>query len=204
MKPKQGGFLRKTFDLLEQQSTALLWSEDGASFGMTCVREFCIEVLPRYFNRCSFTSFVRQLNLYSFHKVKIYGFEAAFAHPAFRRHEPQGLMLIERKTPASRALLKDIESLSDSERHDLDSSLQSLLDKQMNLELRTDSLDSQTSEVLAISRRLASDFTSHSEQSETIDHLLMLLVPDMMRLERPICRLPMIEPGEKRERDSVS
>lgn len=203
MKPKQATFLQKTFDLLEQQSTALHWSEDGQSFGMTCVRDFCLEVLPKYSKHCSFASFVRQLNLYSFHKVRIFGFEAAFAHPAFRRHQPEGLSLIERKNPISRTIAKTVKNLSDPEKAHLDASLQRLLDQQTDLEVRTDSIDAQTAETLAISRRLASDFALHSEQSNTIDQLLMWLLPAIMHLERPFCSLPMLGPPSKRDRDNI-
>ena len=203
MKPKQGSFLQKTFNLLEQESTALLWSEDGKSFGVTCMREFNLEVLPKYFKHCSFASFVRQLNLHSFHKVKVFGFEAAFAHPAFRRHQPQGLSLIEKKNSVSRSLAKTIEALSEPEKAQLDASLQRLLNQQSDLELRTGSIGTQTSEALAISRRLANDFALHSDASDTIDQLLRWLLPAIMQLERPVRSLPMLEPPSKRGRENV-
>lgn len=46
------------------------WSDDGDSFLVPSADRFGKELLPKYFKHSNFGSFVRQLNMYSFHKVR--------------------------------------------------------------------------------------------------------------------------------------
>ena len=152
MKPKQPSFLQKTYDLLSSGGAAFRWSEDGSSFGVVCVREFCGEVLPHHFKHCNFASFVRQLNLYSFHKVKFLGFQAAFAHPLFHRDRPQLLRLIERKHKHTKAIVEALGDLNQVEREEMERKLQRMIDSHIDLEERTEHMDNRSSETLAVSR----------------------------------------------------
>ncbi|KAJ2802832.1 Heat shock transcription factor [Coemansia furcata] len=103
-------FLNKLLRMVDDDSSddLIRWSEDGSSFVVLRHEEFAKEVLPRFFKHCNFSSFVRQLNMYDFHKVPHLqqggliadGPEAEsweFSNPNFQRGQPDLLHFIRRK-----------------------------------------------------------------------------------------------------------
>ncbi|KAJ2736686.1 Heat shock transcription factor [Coemansia sp. BCRC 34962] len=103
-------FLNKLFSMVDDSSSDSLirWSEGGNSFIVLRHEEFAKEVLPRFFKHSNFSSFVRQLNMYDFHKVPHLqqggliadGPEAEsweFSNKNFQRGQPDLLHFIRRK-----------------------------------------------------------------------------------------------------------
>lgn len=109
-------FISKLWTLVEAPSTndLICWSQDGCSFLVQDEQRFSKEVLPLYFKHSNMTSFVRQLNMYGFHKVLHMdaGLPKAdsqvncveFQHEDFRRAQPHLLGLIRRKVSVSRGV----------------------------------------------------------------------------------------------------
>lgn len=185
MKSKER-FLQISFNLLAQGEENFRWNEDGTCFGIVSVQRFCEEVLSRHFKHCNFTSFVRQLNLHHFHRVRLPGFQAAFTHPSFRRDRPSWLPRISRKSPSAKVLSAAVRSLSLGERSSMHSSLERLLEVQKNLEERTDYISLRAKETLLASREVVGSWTLHSEESRNIDQLLMWLSPALTELPAPL------------------
>ncbi|KAJ1959176.1 kinase-regulated stress-responsive transcription factor skn7 [Dipsacomyces acuminosporus] len=101
-------FVKKLFRMLEDEAhrDIVCWGYEGDSFVVKDPNEFSKFVLPQHFKHNNFASFVRQLNKYDFHKVKVtednrrYGDEAwEFKHPSFQHNRPDLLEKIKRKIP---------------------------------------------------------------------------------------------------------
>lgn len=107
-------FVKKLFQMLQEDNykDVVKWTTNGDSFVVLNTNEFTKEILPRHFKHSNFASFVRQLNKYDFHKVKIsneekqtyqYGEDAwEFKHPDFRYNDREALENIKRKGPSSK------------------------------------------------------------------------------------------------------
>lgn len=105
-------FVKKLFQMLQDENykDIVKWTDAGDSFVVLNTNDFTKDILPRHFKHSNFASFVRQLNKYDFHKVKIpndekqhyqYGDDAwEFRHPDFRINDRDSLENIKRKGPS--------------------------------------------------------------------------------------------------------
>ncbi|PWN97376.1 winged helix DNA-binding domain-containing protein, partial [Tilletiopsis washingtonensis] len=100
-------FVSKLYSMLEDRSIEDLiqWGPDGTAFSVANPAEFSRLVLPQWFKHSNWQSFVRQLNMYGFHKVNhTYQGNPAdevqiweFKHASFRRGDIHALADIKRK-----------------------------------------------------------------------------------------------------------
>jgi len=100
-KPKSNipAFLVKTYDIIDNpvHFDIISWNKEGNAFVVKNVNEFSEKILPKYFKHNNFSSFVRQLNMYDFHKSKQDGKENEFKHKLFKRGQKHLLADIKRK-----------------------------------------------------------------------------------------------------------
>ncbi|PFH45552.1 hypothetical protein AMATHDRAFT_158762, partial [Amanita thiersii Skay4041] len=106
-------FLQKLYEMVNDPKNADLirWSDAGDSFFVLDHERFAREVLGRWFKHQNFSSFVRQLNMYGFHKIPhlqqgVLRSDSDtefwnFAHANFHRGQPDLLCLIQRKKQSS-------------------------------------------------------------------------------------------------------
>ncbi|CAO3644633.1 unnamed protein product [Cunninghamella echinulata] len=101
-------FIQKLFNMLENASSesCFHWGRQGTTFVIDYPNEFAKTILPKRFKHSNFSSFVRQLNKYDFHKLRFLDNKTSpiqsqaweFQHPNFRRDKKHLLALIRRKT----------------------------------------------------------------------------------------------------------
>jgi len=68
---KLNRFIAKTYLIVNSDEPTVRWSHGGKSFLIFDPEKFSQTILPKYFKHNKLTSFVRQLNFYGFHKVRI-------------------------------------------------------------------------------------------------------------------------------------
>ena len=93
------GFLTKTYEIFTSPEYRYCcdWGRNGSTIVVTKIEEFSKQVLPKYFKHSNFQSFVRQLNMYDFHKLVQDPNNGEFAHQHFLKDHPEKLSLIRRK-----------------------------------------------------------------------------------------------------------
>ncbi|KAJ1678902.1 Flocculation suppression protein [Spiromyces aspiralis] len=101
-------FVTKLYSMVDDESTKELitWSPGGCRFQVKDPAKLASEILPKYFKHGNWQSFVRQLNMYGFHKVvdAVYvglNGEAQvweFEHPHFKRGQLKELQLVKRRS----------------------------------------------------------------------------------------------------------
>ena len=69
---KQDKFLLKLYEILgkDEYSKIIHWSQNGSYIIITNIHALSKKILPLYFNHQNYSSFVRQLNMYNFHKIR--------------------------------------------------------------------------------------------------------------------------------------
>lgn len=116
--------LQKTFEMVNTCDPEVsCWSDDGLTFVVKDPEKFQNKFIPKYFKHNNFSSFVRQLNFYGFHKVKTDPLlleEAAcseqakywkFHHSKFQRGRPELLNEIKKSSRTEPAEKHEVDYL---------------------------------------------------------------------------------------------
>ncbi|CEI90423.1 hypothetical protein RMCBS344292_04748 [Rhizopus microsporus] len=111
-------FISKLFSIVNDAHNQHLiaWNNSGTSFFIYNATRFSQDILPIYFKHSNYSSFVRQLNMYGFHKINksprgqrgSNEYEVwEFSHKNFQRDNPTLLEDIKRKTMDSELLRRE-------------------------------------------------------------------------------------------------
>eukprot|EP00934_Nitzschia_sp_Nitz4_P000118 Nitzschia sp. Nitz4//scaffold140_size61219//11946//12956//NITZ4_006433-RA/size61219-augustus-gene-0.61-mRNA-1//1//CDS//3329536206//118//frame0 len=153
-------FLTKTYHMIDTCDPSIAaWSDKGDSFVVKDVDAFAKTVLPRFFKHSNFPSFARQLNFYSFRKLRCESSSGGggggggrrgtkslrFAHEFFRKGEPDLLHRIQRITKAQDACRGEVKSVRDEIGEAVDSmhKLSDRLDRQLKSMMESMEMDYQ-------------------------------------------------------------
>ncbi|CAG9760361.1 unnamed protein product [Ceutorhynchus assimilis] len=177
-------FLTKLWKIVNDPETDHLigWRQCGNTFIIHNQAQFWYELLPLYFKHNNMSSFVRQLNLYGFHKVsslencglaeKDDVKSIQFHHPYFQRDEPELLKKIKRK-PQTSHRNNEVQNVTGSDE------VNNALKEVRQLRGRQSTVDSQLSamkqENSVLWRELALLRQKHVKQQRIVNKLIQFL-----------------------------
>ena len=166
---KVTSFLQKTFEIVndENNTAVVAWTEDGLGFAIKRITEFTESVLPQYFKHSNFASFVRQLNMYDFHKSREEGCENVFRHRFFVKEKRNLLGRIRRKSAELPA-----EALSKSDCQRLLAKVQELQTQHHLLEQTVEQLRDENKGMLECNRELLVEVSTYKCREEKLEALL--------------------------------
>jgi len=180
-------FLAKLWKMVDNPETddLISWSEEGTSFIIKNQPEFARSLLPYYYKHSNMASFVRQLNMYGFHKVmsvesgglKGDKDEIEFAHPYFIRGQDHLLDQIKRKvsvnTRGSGISQQFIPSIKSEKVNEVLYEVGALKERQEDLDGKLDTMRSENEalwgEVLSLRQK-------HNQQQKIVNKLIQFLV----------------------------
>eukprot|EP00002_Diphylleia_rotans_P039635 TRINITY_DN922_c0_g1_i2.p1 TRINITY_DN922_c0_g1~~TRINITY_DN922_c0_g1_i2.p1 ORF type:complete len:183 (+),score=36.03 TRINITY_DN922_c0_g1_i2:95-643(+) len=124
-------FLFHTYDILNDPKNQhiVCWNERGDSFLVKNPEALANTILPVHFKHSNATSFVRQLNIYGFHKIPSSDPNLwIFSHPKFRRDNREELGEIKRRVASEAVNRYKVAELS-NEKSSLVMTVRQLQDK---------------------------------------------------------------------------
>ena len=108
---KPDKFILKLYEILnkEEYNKIIHWSKNGSYIVITNTHALTKKILPIYFNHQNYCSFVRQLNMYNFHKIRTNPNknEQYFIHESFNKYKTiKEIKLVKRKSKDDDKTLK--------------------------------------------------------------------------------------------------
>ncbi|XP_055532606.1 heat shock factor protein isoform X2 [Wyeomyia smithii] len=177
-------FLAKLWRLVEDPETndLISWSTDGRSFIIQNQAQFAKELLPLNYKHNNMASFIRQLNMYGFHKItsidngglRFDKDEMEFTHACFQKDHPYLLEHIKRKIATSKQQPPEDKGGLKVE------AVNRVFTELKNMRGRQDSLDTRFSamkqENEALWREVAILRQKHLKQQQIVNKLIQFLV----------------------------
>jgi len=188
-------FIKKTYDILENEThnDIVSWNEDGTAFIIKKPTEFSQTVLPLYFKHSNLTSFVRQLNMYNFHKRRMLNFDYVYNHELFQRGKIHLLKGIRRKhhDPTITNIEKSLEAI-ESTQGTKDTSIvghENLILKKLNKEAlsRINYLENNIKEITILNQAL---WTHINSQQQKEDKLKFTMIRFLKECNIPLTEVP--------------
>jgi hypothetical protein len=174
-------FLQKTYDMLNEEtlSQIVAWNADGTEFIIYNTHEFSEKVLPMYFKHSNFASFIRQLNMYDFHKLRSGGQEHIYKHSLFMRDRPDLLKDIHRKTSESNWPIVARNNLSKPEITPVIKKLVQMHQTNINYQSQITTLEDKVQDLTKQNKFLADQLWENKDRMKNIEKALMFFASCM-------------------------
>ncbi|XP_037031825.1 heat shock factor protein isoform X2 [Bradysia coprophila] len=175
-------FLAKLWRLVEDPDTNLIyWQSDGRSFIIQNQAQFARELLPQNYKHNNMASFIRQLNMYGFHKIasidngglKFDKDEMEFSHPCFQRDNPYLLEHIKRKIATTKQAPEDKAAIKPEIVNKVMSEVKVVRGRQDTLDSRFSAMKQENE---ALWREIAVLRQKHMKQQQIVNKLIQFLV----------------------------
>mmetsp|Transcript_11100 Transcript_11100/g.25158 ORF Transcript_11100/g.25158 Transcript_11100/m.25158 type:complete len:385 (-) Transcript_11100:57-1211(-) len=166
------------------------WSHSGESIVVTDPTAFAMKVLPRYFKHGNFASFVRQLNLYGFHKTSQEATACEFTNPLFRRGDEHLLKAIRRKVP------KDPQ---DKELFNVACESERLMKDFADLRSKYEKLETALQQKEAEKQMIVNELMQSKQRQEVFEARLDKMVQVLMKACSSVGIAPLPPSGSKRQ-----
>lgn len=197
-------FLAKLWKMVDNPETDLLiaWTDEGTSFIIKHQAEFARELLPYYYKHSNMASFIRQLNMYGFHKVmsvdsgglKGEKEEIEFAHPYFLRGQEHLLDQIKRKVSVGVRPPHFMPNIKSDKVTEVLSEVNQLKDRQEDTDTK---LETMKMENEALWQEVLNLRQKHSNQQKIVNKLIQFLValvqPRMSGVKRRYQGVPVLQ-----------
>ncbi|CAH1377288.1 unnamed protein product [Tenebrio molitor] len=168
-------FILKLWKMLkhEEAATIMLWNPSGKSFIIRDQVLFITKLLPMYFKHNNMGSFIRQLNLYDFHKICMdKNLELEYQHKFFQRDRPDLLKYIKRKLPQYKRVV--YTKVDRNELTSLSKEMTVMKNRQEEMAKQVDLLQQENVSLL---RELASLHVKLNTQNQILKKIMEVVIP---------------------------
>jgi HSF-type DNA-binding len=168
-------FLKKTYDMLSENSLSdiISWNPDGTEFIIYNTNEFSEKVIPLYFKHSNFASFIRQLNMYDFHKLRSGGNEHIYKHPLFIKNRPELLKEIHRKNSESNWPIVARSSFAKPEMTPVIKKLVQMHQSNINYHSQINNLEEKVQDLTKQNKLLADQLWENKDRMKNIETALL-------------------------------
>lgn len=213
-------FIAKLYRIVNSDEPTVCWVPNGKSFLILDPEKFSKTVLPKYFKHSKFTSFVRQLNFYGFHKIRICPTTLItndsankhnvgdrkltesedmvhFHHSCFQANQPKLLIEIKRATRQTSQTMA--ESQYPKQREEIESMQKQLREMKNNMDCMKENFQVELAEVRA---DLELDYLHRIKSIEVCYKDLVMMI--LRAKESSEVRLPIREQAREISRPEAS
>ena len=195
-------FLLKLYKILEtpEYNDIIHWDDTGKYFLVKNLHDFTENILPKYYKHNNYSSFVRQLNMYDFHKKRSNQNEHIFQHKLFCKGQKELISTIKRKnkkdiTPSQalpqvqsneQALIEYFNNDNVTKKvtkHSLEQALNYLIksvhentEKQKDLEDKVEKLGKQNEDFLLQNQQMLKEILAKTEYNKELETVVCFIL----------------------------